>query len=343
MKNAIAIAILILLSFANPPPLWAQGSNKAAAEALYQQGVDLYKADKFEQAAEKLDASQKLDPAIGTLLYLGAAYEKLDRKASAWATFKEAASLAQRRKDDRQKTAEVRAAALLPQVSHLVVRVPTPTARLAGFTLRRDGVEMPSASFGVPLPVDAGTLELTANASAHQPWMTTVTIPGGGKEITVDVPSLKTSAAAPQPPDAIPTPLPPPDPRPDQATGGGLGTTLLISGIAVGVLGLAGVATGSAFGLMARDSRDASLTRCRTEQFCTPEGVSLREDAQGQATLSTVAFIIGGVFVAGGVTLVVLSQTLEDEDPDPNATLQRLELTPMAGPAQAGLTMRGIW
>ena len=71
MKKAIAIAMILLFSFVAPADVSAQGSNKAAAEALFQQGVAAFKANKYEEAADKFDASHKLDPAIGALLYLG--------------------------------------------------------------------------------------------------------------------------------------------------------------------------------------------------------------------------------------------------------------------------------
>jgi serine/threonine-protein kinase len=339
MNKAIAIAFLTLIVLAVPLRASAQGENKAAAEALYQQGVRLFKGDKYAEAAEKFDASQKLDPAIGTLLYLGDCYEKLDKNASAWAAFKEAASLAQSRKDRRQKTAEVRAAALLPQVSHLVVRVADEVLALPGFTIRRNGVELPTASVGVPLPLDAGEVKLEATASGHEPWTKTVTIVDGGKEISVDVPMLASQTVEPSPspsPD-VPQPPPLPEPGPDTGDDSGVATVLLISGIAVGVLGLGGVAVGSAFGLMARDSRDESLARCRTETLCTPEGVSLREDAQSEATVSTITFVVGGVLVAGGVALVVLS-TLQDDGADETG-LRSLEVVPTG----TGAMLRGAW
>lgn len=336
MKRALSI-FLLLLSLCVHHQARAQGSSsKAAAEALYQQGKSLFDAQKYAEACEKFDASQKLDPAIGTLLFLGDCYEKQNKKASAWASFKEAASLAQARNDDRQKIAEVRAAALLPQVSRLIIRVSEPTLALERFTLRRDGVEMPTASLGAPLPVDAGTVKLEAVAAGHEPYVTTVTVPDGGKEITVDIPML-TARAGPTP-SPLPT-VPEPDTSAEEADDGSASTALLVSGIAVGALGLAGVAVGSAFGIMARDSRDASLMRCRTETFCSAEGVTLRDDAQDEATVSTITFIVGGVLAAGGITLVVLSQTVAREPEKSGST--RLEVVPLAGPTLAGLSLRG--
>jgi hypothetical protein len=119
-----------------------------------------------------------------------------------------------------------------------------------------------------------------------------------------------------------------------------MGTIFLFGGIGVGVLGVAGVVVGSVFGVMAGNSNDESLTRCRTVNFCSEEGLALREDAMDEATISTVMFVVGGVLVAGGVTLVVLSQTAMSDETE---TGLRLEIAPTMSPEHAGLSMRGSW
>src|SRR5688500_5523674 len=72
----------------------ASASDKAAAEALFDQGLRLMKQNSFSEACPKLEESNRIDPAVGTLLYLGECYERVGKTASAWATFREAASLA---------------------------------------------------------------------------------------------------------------------------------------------------------------------------------------------------------------------------------------------------------
>ena len=62
----------------------AQGaSDKAAAEALFDQGVRLMKQNNFAEACPKLEESDRIDPAVGTLLYLGECYERVGKTASA--------------------------------------------------------------------------------------------------------------------------------------------------------------------------------------------------------------------------------------------------------------------
>jgi outer membrane protein assembly factor BamD (BamD/ComL family) len=61
-------ALLVLLLCA-PTSLWAQSASyKAAAEALFDQGVKLLKKGQYDEACKKLERSQSVEPGIGTLL-----------------------------------------------------------------------------------------------------------------------------------------------------------------------------------------------------------------------------------------------------------------------------------
>ena len=89
-----AIAGVLLLSAAARAEEPPDGAKKAAAQALFDEGKRLMDAGQFAQACPKFADSEKLDPGVGTLLNLGVCYEKNGQTASAWATYKEAASAA---------------------------------------------------------------------------------------------------------------------------------------------------------------------------------------------------------------------------------------------------------
>src|SRR5262249_43356511 len=84
----LALALLVAA------PLARAQSNKVAAEALFEEGRRLMSEGKVADACPKFADSQSLDPSPGTLLNLASCYEKMGMTATAWATYREAASLA---------------------------------------------------------------------------------------------------------------------------------------------------------------------------------------------------------------------------------------------------------
>ena len=75
-----------------------------------------------------------------------------------------------------------------------------------------------------------------------------------------------------------------------------------------GGVGLAGVALGSYFGLVASSKWSSAKDACKIDQ-CGPssDAQKERDDAASAGKLSTVAFIVGGAALVAGVTLFVIS------------------------------------
>ncbi|HEV8549476.1 MAG TPA: hypothetical protein VGQ57_10615, partial [Polyangiaceae bacterium] len=138
LQQAVTTALIgLLLAFVATPSRADEAADRAAAEALYELGQALLEKGNVAEACPKLEASNALDPGVGTLLLLGDCQEKAGKLASAWATFKEAAALA-RAHDDPSRTsiAELRATALRPRLTFVVFRVSAQN-ELDGFELRR--------------------------------------------------------------------------------------------------------------------------------------------------------------------------------------------------------------
>src|SRR5262245_18728599 len=62
----------------------ARADDSAAAQALFDQGRKLMESERWAEACPKLEESQRLDPAGGTLLHLALCREHEGRIATAW-------------------------------------------------------------------------------------------------------------------------------------------------------------------------------------------------------------------------------------------------------------------
>jgi tetratricopeptide (TPR) repeat protein len=161
-----------------PGAAWAQtdAQQKAAAEALFDEGKQLLSQGQFESACRRFEQSQEIDPGVGTLLYLGDCYERSGRLASAWAIYREASSAAAAAgQGERTRIADERARRLAPSLSKLVLLVPQEN-RVPGFELLLDNRVLSPALFGVPFPIDAGQHEISARAPGRSNWSNVIEI-----------------------------------------------------------------------------------------------------------------------------------------------------------------------
>jgi hypothetical protein len=305
IMKILAVALALLVPWApSPAAAQAQGKNKAAAEALFAEGRRLMGEQRTADACSKFEASQELDAGIGTLLHLANCYEKLGRLASAWATFKEAASLATVRGDgERERIALTRAGALehrLPKVTFVV-----PEAhRIAGLTVRIEGSVVPQGTWGTPLPIDPGQQRVEVRAPGRVAWSTSFQAARSNHKL-VEVPLLERASSPPsRQVNARPIAA-----RTDVAhDSGSVGGTQRAVGLVLGGVGVAGLAAGSVLGLQAQDKKEDSLKECpRDQNLCTSRGVELREEARDRARASNVAFAAGGSLLVGGVIIHLTS------------------------------------
>ncbi len=163
-------------------------ADKAAAEALFDEGKRLFIEKKYAEACPRLEGSQRIDPGIGTLLFLADCYEKQGRLASAWATFREASYAAKAAgQADREKVASDRAQALEPHLYRLTVNVTTPAP---GLKVTRNDTEVKAETWSAALPVDPGPYTLSATAPGKKAWSMHLEIPSSAGSQTVTVPAL---------------------------------------------------------------------------------------------------------------------------------------------------------
>ncbi len=333
MRTLAAAVVTVAFVLASTPLRAQSASDQATAEALFKQARDLMTAGHYAEACPKLAESERLDPSAGTMLNLATCYEKNGQIASAWVTFKGAASAAQRANEpDRARLARTKVTELEPKLATLTVVVP-PGADLPDLVVKRDGEALGRASWGTPIPVDPGAHSIEATAPGHKAWQSQTTVEGQAAKASIEVPPLAadTSSLVPAPPAPAPGSPGPGMPPPAPPSPGS--TQRVLGGVVAGA-GLAGIAVGSVFGVLAGGHKNDAGPHC-SGTLCDGTGISDLADARTAATVSTIGFIAGGALLAGGVVLYLVAPR------GPSST--GLVVAPGSAGSMAGLTLRGGW
>jgi hypothetical protein len=281
-------------------PARAQSADKAAAEVLFEQARALADKGNYREACPRFAESLRLDAGIGTMLWLADCYENNGQTASAWAEFKEAAGAAEMQHDGREKVARERAAKLEARLSRLTITV-AQEAAIPGLEVRRDGLVISKVMWGIDVPIDPGDHQIRATAPGRKTWLSTVRVLAPGTASTLTIPVLE--AAQREAPAAASSA--PAGPERGAATGAGDGQRTI--GLIVAGLGVVGVGIGTAFGLSASSTYDASNNGHCAGNQCDQTGLDDRSSASTKAAISTVAFGVGGAAIVGGLVLYLVA------------------------------------
>jgi len=299
-----AAVIAFTLTFAGVVQAEPTATQKATAETLFQRGVSLAESGRVADACTQFDASLQIDPALGTLFRLADCYDRIGRTASAWALFSEAQARSRAAEQGaRERMAAERVANLELRLSKLSFSVAKDA--LPGLELRMNDVVVPSASWGLELPVDPGPQRLRLSAPGHRAWLETVVVEKGPSTRKLALPAL-----TPEPEQAAAQPSPAAArPAPTKAADSDRYPAWL--GYAVGGVGLASAGVAGVMGYRAYDLNQQSLDECSraNANACTRQGDALRDDARRAGVLSTVFAVAGGALLAGGVTLTLFQST----------------------------------
>jgi serine/threonine-protein kinase len=284
---------------------------KATAQVLFEQGRHLVEAGKFQDACPKFVESERLDPGIGTMLWLADCYENTGQTASAWAAFKEAAGTAALRHDKREHLARERAATLQPKLSLLNIIVPD-QVQIQGLQVRRDELTVGSAEWGIAFPLDPGPHTVKATAPGHRSWSTEVNLEADSALVSVTVPLLEgdPSAASSTPPPAAAAAeaeMPERSPeRPVAHEADRRGETQRIVGASIAGAGVLAVLGGTFYALRAKATYDHSNDgHCLPDNECDPTGVKDRHDANSMANVATIGMAAGAAAIAAGVVVIL--------------------------------------
>jgi serine/threonine-protein kinase len=298
--------------------------NKAAADALFDEGQKLVAKGDYAEGCAKFEASLKLLVRVGVKLNLADCYEKAGRTASAWAEFRDAASLAGKNGDEkREKFARERVAALEPYLAKLVIKV-SAAGRIDGLTITRDGLPVPEALYDTAVPVDPGEHTIVAKAPHARTWSEKITVVRE-KEHTVEVPRLEPRTTAEDSGFVI-------DPERARVAHKRKSIALV-----VGAVGLAAAGATVAMTLVAKSKWDDAIgSHCDAQRVCDATGLSESGDARTLGDFSTVTAIVGGAALATAIVLYVTA-------PSPLVRERPVAVAPAVGRGVVGLSLSGAF
>ena len=321
--HRLRLAAVLAVAFTFHPSLVrAQEAESGAAEALFQSGKKLLEQKEYAQACPKLAESYRLDPGTGTLLALALCHEGEGKVATAWGEFADAAARSRREgRPDREDLARQHQSSLEPRLSMLTISVAPGGEKIDHLEIKRDGVVVGPGAWATAVPVDVGAHRVDAAAPGYKPFSTTVTIAADAARETTVVPVLERSTELPE------------QPAPSTTS---FWSPLRYASVAVGVAGVAGVIVGTVFGVRAIGLNNDSKNDCDANSVCGPSGMKSRLDARSAGDVSTVAFVAGGVLLAGGATMFVLAKPRQRSDVG-------LIAAPLVSERQVGMGLEGTF
>lgn len=284
--------------------------DKAAAQALFDDGRALLAAGDIAGACSKFEESNRINPLPGTLLNLANCHEKLGRLATAWGEYREALALARADgREDRIAFAEERLAVLAPRVPRVTIELAPELTAVTGLVVTRDGVALGPALLGTPLPIDPGTrLVIEARAPGHLPFRVEVTAVEDRAE-TILIPPLAREqppppplapAAPPEPPPAVFLPAPVQEAPSESRALRTIGWVTAATGVATALVGM-GV------GIYALTEESAAEELGCTDTTCpNAEALSRTENANDAAIASNILLPVGATLVGAGVVMLLV-------------------------------------
>jgi tetratricopeptide (TPR) repeat protein len=260
-----------------------------SAETLFQEARVLVENGNYAEACPKLEESQKLDPAVGTQFNLADCYEHVGRTATAYALFKEVAAIARAAgKFEREKNAKERAGVLEPKLARvrLVVAGAAP-----GLEVKIDDQTIARARWAEAFPIDPGAHRIIATAPEHETFEARFAAKDG-TSADVQVPEL--------------VDLRPKSPIIGEAPGEPTRKPSVLTYVAGGI-GVAALATGAITGVIAISKHSDAESACPKDRFAfrcpTQAGTDAWNDATTVGNVSTIAFVVAGVALAGAALL----------------------------------------
>jgi hypothetical protein len=318
LRRCTAVAVTIALAGASLPAV-AQtpparpaapepaGDATAQAAAHYARGVKLYQEDDFRAALIEFNRAYELAPNWAVLYNLGQSYYQLRDYPSALNTLEKYVQVgganipADRRSQVDREIGELRG-----RVAHVTL-----IANVEAADLTLDDTSIGKTPLATPIVVGAGRHKLTATKLGYVTTNKVVDIAGG------DTLSIQINLTQ------EPTPVVVREPRNY--------TPAIVSG----AFGVAGIAVGTVFGVLALGNKSNLNTACNSAKICPTSSQNDIDGLSRNGAISTVGFAVGaaGLVVGGYFFFHERSKPQDEIAPAPPAA----RITPWIGPGAGGL------
>jgi hypothetical protein len=333
-SRAGGLVLGLALSFASATAFAQTDEQRAAARSFATEGAKAFNEGRFKDAVDMFGRAETLVHAPPHLLFLARAHAKLGEFVKARETYlkivrEPVAANAPPAFVDAKAAAEQEVRDVEPRIANLTIRVEGGQGA-SDVAVLLDGQPVASVMIGAPRPIDPGTHKVEAGGTGFRAAPQSVALKDGeskaivlkleaveGAAPLVALPPGSEPAAAP---GAAPARDPAAPPTQDQGTPASDKSGLRIgSYVALGV-GVVGLGLGTVFTLQSASKRsdaDTKFEECGGETGCTQgnplsaEVDTLDKDAKSAMTIGIIGFAVGGVGIAAGATLFVLS--MDDE------------------------------
>jgi hypothetical protein len=324
----LASALLGACLLGMPCRAFAQSDEqRAGARALATEGAQAFNDGRFKEAVDLFIKAESLMHAPPHLLFMARAHAKLGQFVKAREAYMKIvkeplAPNAPQAFRDAQTAAELERKQVEPHIGRLIVKVEgAESAKDLSVTI--DGQPFPVVLLGVPQPTDPGDHTIAASATGFKAAPVSVSLKDAGQgaatvkmEVDNSVPPAGATPAAPGGGDTLVSTSPSGAPPSDSGASGSNGMRI---GSYVGFgVGAVGIALGTVFVLKSASKRAdadtaAAALEARCGKLCDADSAdaknvaNLDDQARSAQTLGIVGYVVGGLGVATGVTLFVLS------------------------------------
>ena len=294
-KTAYALPVMFTILLASG----RAAAQEAAADALFDSARTAMARRDFDRACEQFRASDKLDPAAGTELNLADCEEKRGRLASAWELF--------RMVEEKLNPSDERVAVAHGRAQALQARVPRLTLELAAgapknSTVRDGSVELGSATFGIPLPVEPGSHELVVSAPGFAARSFQIQLAEG------EVRSFVVSPGAAPSPSAMPPAVPASSsPARTEQEVAGSASNRRTFGFALAGVGVAGLGVAAITSVMVVGKKSAVDAGCQADKSCTSAGLDAAHSGRTLEVVSNVGWVVGAAALGAGAYFILTS------------------------------------